>query len=122
MNKLSVIFTGLLCCLAVSLSAQSIMGKWKFEFPSDEGTMIMSAEMKSNGTYALDYGNDGSVEMTGKFTQDGDLFTISDDAGDCTGKGVYKIKVAGDTLTMTKVSDECSNRGGPEGIMIAKKL
>ena len=81
MNKLSILITSLLCCLAVSISAQSIVGKWKFEFPSDQGTMIMSANIKADGTYALDFGNDGSAEVTGKYTQNGDQFTVSDDAG-----------------------------------------
>lgn len=122
MNKLSVLITGLMCFLTVSLSAQSIVGKWKFEFQTDQGTMVMSANIKADGTYALDFGNDGSVEVTGKYTHSGDEMTIQDDAGDCTGKGVYNVKVEGDTMTMTRVSDECPNRGGPEGVMVTKRM
>lgn len=122
MNKFSVLITGLMCFLTVSISAQSIVGKWKFEFPSDQGTMVMVANIKADGTYALDFGNDGVVEITGKYTQSGDEMTIQDDAGECTGKGVYKVKVEGDTMTMSRVSDECANRGGPEGVMVTKRL
>lgn len=122
MSKMKILFTILICSLAMSVSAQSIVGKWKFEFPSDQGTMVMSATIKADGTYALDFGNDGSAEVTGKYSVDGDTFTVKDDAGDCTGKGVYKIKVTDDTMTMTRVSDECANRGGPEGVMVSKRM
>jgi hypothetical protein len=122
MSKMKIFFTILICSLVMSVSAQSIVGKWKFEFPSDQGTMVMSANIKADGTYALDFGNDGSAEVTGKYSVDGDTFTVKDDAGDCTGKGVYKIKVTDDTMTMTRVSDECANRGGPEGVMVSKRM
>ncbi|PHN04626.1 lipocalin-like domain-containing protein [Flavilitoribacter nigricans] len=122
MNKFSLLITALICFMTVSLSAQSIVGKWKFEFPTDQGTMVMAADIKADGTYALDFGNDGSVETTGKYTQDGNTMTIQDDGGDCTGKGVYQVSVDGDTMTMVRVSDECANRGGPEGKMVTTRL
>lgn len=122
MNKTKILFSVIISCLAFSVSAQSIVGKWKYEFPTDQGTMIMSADIKADGTYALDFGNDGSTEITGTYTISGDTFTIKDDAGDCTGKGVYKVVVTGETLTMTAVSDECPNRGGPGGVMEAKRI
>lgn len=122
MSKLSVLITGLVCFMTVSISAQSVIGKWKFEFQTDNGTLVMSADIKADGTYALDMGNDGSVEMTGKYTVSGDTFTIQDDGGDCTGKGVYNISFAGDKMTMTRISDECANRGGPEGKMTSTRM
>lgn len=122
MNKLSVLITCLVCFMTLSISAQSVVGTWKFEFPTDQGTLIMTANIKADGTYALDFGNDGAVEVTGKYTLSGDEFTVQDDAGDCTGKGVYKIKVDDTTMTMTRVSDECPNRGGPEGVMVSKRM
>lgn len=122
MYKLSILTTGLICCLAVSLSAQSIVGKWKYEFPSDEGTMVMTSHVKADGTYALDWGNDGSVEVTGKYKLAKGVITFQDDAGDCTAKGVYKVSVDGDTMTMTRVSDGCPDRGGPEGKLVSKRM
>ena len=122
MSKLSVLITGLVCFMTVSISAQSVVGKWKYEFQTENGTLVMSADIKADGTYSLDMGNDGSVEMTGKYTISGDTFTIQDDAGDCTGKGVYNISIAGDQMTMTRVSDECPNRGGPEGKMTSTRM
>lgn len=122
MSKLSFLITGLLCFLAVSLSAQSVVGKWKYEFQTDQGTMVMSANIKADGTYELDYGIDGTVDVTGKYTISGDEFTIQDETGNCTGKGVYKVKVDETTMTMTLVSDECEGRGGPEGVMVSKRM
>lgn len=122
MNKMKILFTVMICCLAMGISAQSIVGKWKFEFPTDQGTMVMSANIKADGTYALDFGNDGSAEVTGTYNLSGDTLTVKDDAGDCTGKGVYNVKITDETLTMTRVSDECPNRGGPEGVMVSKRM
>lgn len=122
MNKFSVLLAAVLCMLTVSLSAQSYIGKWKFEFPTDQGTMVMSADIKSDGTYALDVGMDGTIDSTGKHQAAGDQVTISDDSGECTGKGVYKMTVEGDTLTMKRISDACPNRGGPQGVMTAKRV
>ena len=43
---------------------------------------------------------------------------IQDTEGsDCTGEGVYTFKIEGNTLTMTRVSDPCADRGGPDGVM-----
>lgn len=123
MNKVKFAITAVICCMAFIISAQSVVGKWKYEFPTDQGTMIMSANIKADGTYGLDFGNDGSVEISGTYTVSGDTFTVTDNNGDCPGKkGVYKIKVTDDTMTMTRESDECPNRGGPEGVMVSKRM
>lgn len=110
----------LLVCLTVSLSAQSVTGKWSSEFPSDQGTMTLVVEIKADGTYALDWGNDGTIEVTGKYTDKDGKMTINDDS-DCRGKGVYSYTVTDKTLTMTRVSDECPERGGPEGKMVFQR-
>ncbi len=48
--------------------------------------------------------------------------TIQDTEGsDCTEQGVYTFKIEGDTLTMTRVSDGCANRGGPDGVMTMQR-
>ena len=122
MNKMKIFCTALICCLALSISAQSIVGKWKMEFSSDEGTFAIAVDLKDNGTYTLDFGVDGTIEVNGKYTISGDTMTINDVDGDCKGKGVYTAKATSTTLTMTRVTDECSNRGGPEGVMVAKRM
>ena len=121
MSKIKMLFTCLICFLAFSMSAQSVVGKWKFEFPGEEGTTVIVCDMKADGTYTLDFGADGTVELNGKYTLSGDTMTFSDD-GDCKGKGVYKAEATDTDLTMTKISDECEGRGGPEGKMMAKRM
>lgn len=119
---MKLFLTAMICFIAIGLSAQSPVGKWKFQFETPDGTLVIAADIKADGTYALDMGNDGSAEVNGTYTMSGDKMTISDDAGDCTGKGVYTVAVTDNTLTMTRVSDECENRGGPEGVMTGTRM
>ncbi|MDX2070054.1 MAG: hypothetical protein SFV55_16625 [Haliscomenobacter sp.] len=107
----------------LSLMAQSPVGSWKLSVPDDKGNMIpLKVDISDQGTYTLDFGADGSVETKGKYTMDGAKMTVQDIEGsDCAGAGVYTLKVEGDTLTMTRVSDPCTNRGGPEGVIVMKK-
>ena len=105
--------------LPIGLMAQSIAGTWKMTLTGEDGNpMTFVAKISKDGTYALDIGNDGNIEVKGKYETDGDQITIQDTEGsDCTGKGVYKFKVEANTLTMTRIKDACPDRGGPEGVM-----
>ena len=107
----------------IGLLAQSPVGTWIMQIPDGNGNMMaLKVEISDKGTYTLDIASDGTIETKGNYTLDGDKMTIQDTEGtDCTEKGVYTIKVEGDTLTMTRVSDVCPNRGGPTGVMVAKK-
>lgn len=124
MNTMKVLFTALICCLAFSISAQSHVGKWKMEVQSPEGAFVIAVELTADGAYHLDFGNDGSNEVTGKYSLSGDTMTINDTSGnsDCKGTGVYTVAVTATTFTMTRVSDECEQRGGPEGVMVATRM
>ena len=103
------------------LSAQSVTGDWKTEVPGPDGNSInFKVSMKSDGTYTVDFGQDGTIEISGSYQVDGDQMTIQDTGGAqaCTsGKGVYKIEISGNSLTMTRISDSCEGRGGPTGVM-----
>ncbi len=107
----------------LSLMAQSPVGSWKFSVPDDNGNMVpLKVTMSEQGTFALDFGVDGVVETKGKYTLEGTKMTIQETEGtECTEIGVYTLKIEGDTLTMTRISDGCPNRGGPEGIIVMKK-
>lgn len=109
----------LMIMLPFGLFAQSPVGAWKMSVPDENGKMTpLTVTISADGTYAVDFGADGNVETKGKYTLDGGKMTIQDTEGsDCTETGVYTLKVDGDTLTMTRVSDGCTNRGGPEGVM-----
>lgn len=108
-----------LVCLPIGLIAQDITGNWKMSVPDENGNMVtIKSTISDDGTYALDWGADGSVEITGKYSSENGQITFWDTSGSqCTAKGVYKWKVDGNTLTMTRVSDGCPDRGGPEGVM-----
>lgn len=113
----------LLCVfiIPISLAAQSPVGKWKMTVPGQDGNpMTITVDIKGDGTYAVDFGGDGSVEVNGKYELSGDQMTIMDTDGPnaCPGaKGVYKFAVNDSGMTMTVVNDPCEGRGGPEGVM-----
>lgn len=119
MKMLTRFTLALLVMLPFGLMAQSHVGVWKMSVPDENGKLMpLTVTMSSEGTYAVDFGADGTVDIKGKYTLDGGKMTIQDTEGsDCTEQGVYTLKVEGDTLTMTRVSDGCTNRGGPEGVM-----
>ena len=110
--------------LPITLLAQSHVGKWKADLPDGNGgTVSITVEMKADNSYAVDIMNDGSIDITGKYSVDGSKMTIQDDAGsDCTGKGVYTLEISGNSLKMTRVSDACQGRGGPSGVMTMTKV
>ena len=119
-------FSLLLACMVLlpfGLLAQSHVGAWKMSVPDENGKMTpLKVDISADGTYAVDFGADGTVENKGKYTLDGGKMTIQDTEGsDCTAQGVYTLKIEGDTLTMTRVSDGCANRGGPEGVMTMQR-
>lgn len=114
-------FIILLCfSLPLGLSAQSgPAGEWKTMIPDQEGNMIpLLVSIKADNTYSVDFGADGVVEINGTYKSEDGQITIRDNEGsECTGKGVYKYEVTADGMTMTRVSEECEGRGGPEGKM-----
>lgn len=109
--------------LPFGLMAQSPVGTWKMSVPDQNGNMIpLKVNISADGTYAVDFGADGTVENKGKYTVEGEKMTIQDTEGsDCTAQGVYTFKIEGDTLTMTRVSDGCTGRGGPDGVMTMQR-
>jgi len=109
--------------LPLGLSAQSIAGTWKMDVPDENGGMaVIKATIGEDGSYALDWGGDGSVEVKGKYeAKDGQMTIWDVEGSDCSGKGVYKYAISGNTMTMTRISDACPDRGGPEGVMTMQR-
>lgn len=119
-------FVVILCfCLPLASSGQSsAVGEWKAMIPADDqGNMMpMHVSIKADNTYTVDFGADGVVEIKGTFSEKDGQITIQDVEGsECTGKGVYKYEVTADGLKMTRVSEECEGRGGPDGVMELKR-
>lgn len=123
MKALTPLFLILLAILPFGLTAQNPVGAWKMSVPDENGKMTpLKVDISADGTYAVDFGADGTIENKGKYTLDGGKMTIQDTEGsDCTEQGVYTLKIEGDTMTMTRVSDGCANRGGPEGVMTMQR-
>lgn len=117
------LFLACMTMLPFGLMAQSPVGTWKTSIPDENGKMTpMKVQLSEDGTYAVDFGYDGTIEIMGKYTVDGRKMTIQDAEGsDCTAQGVYTLKIEGDTLTMTRISDGCPNRGGPDGVMTMQR-
>ncbi|MEZ5042223.1 MAG: hypothetical protein R2828_20160 [Saprospiraceae bacterium] len=111
-------------CLSFAIQAQSVVGKWKMTIPTDQGTMDILLDIKADNTYSVDLGNDGAIDVNGKYVIDSDQISITDSDGpaSCPGNtGVYKFTVSATDFMMSLVSDPCEGRGGPEGKMAFKK-
>ena len=105
---------------STSLSAQpAVVGEWTTMVPDKDGNMMpLHVSIRADNSYHLDFGSDGTVEVTGTYEAKGNQMIIQDAEGsNCTGKGIYTFEVTDDGMTMTRVSDECEQRGGPEGKM-----
>jgi len=123
---MKVLFHLLLAFIAMlpfGLMAQSPVGTWKMSVPDENGKMTpLKVDLSENGTYAIDFGADGIIDTNGKYTVEGGKMTIQDTKGsDCSEQGVYTLKIEGDILTMTRVSDGCDGRGGPDGVMTMQR-
>lgn len=117
MKMMKYLILGLLFSLPFALAAQTSMtGDWKLELPDGNGNLLtFKVSMKADNTYIVDLNNDGTSEVQGKYTVEGDQITMEDTSGEyaCTGqKGIYKFVIEGDKNTLSKVSDACPIRGG----------
>ena len=89
--------------------------------PNGEGgTIDILVSMNADNTYNVDFGMDGSAEVNGEYKLNGSKVTIKDVSGPqaCPQEAVYTFGVSSTSLTMTRVSDPCEGRGGPEGVMV----
>lgn len=127
MNTAKKLLLGLLFCLPFTAMAQhALVGDWTMQIPDDQGNaMTLKVTLKENGTYTVDFGADGTGEIEGKYTIDGNKITLEDTGGPnaCPNqKGVYTFAITENINTMTRVSDACDGRGGPEGKMVFTRM
>lgn len=105
----------------------AVAGDWKTMIPGQDGTTMIPLKVKiaEDGTYTLDFGGDGVVDVKGTYKTDGNQIIVKDVVEEgkegCDGKGVYNFSVNNDTLVMERVSDECPGRGGEDGRMEMKR-
>lgn len=119
-HRITLIF---LLVLPFSMAAQDLAGTWKMSVPDENGEMMtMIATISEDGTYAIDWGADGTVEVKGKYSTESGKITIQDTEGsDCMGEAQYNYRIEDDTLTMTRITDPCPDRGGPDGIITLER-
>ena len=113
---------GISLFLTGAIYAQSPVGSWVASGTSDDGqSWQWKVTLKADNTYDVDLGNDGSADMTGKYTVEGKQITVWNVTGEgCKGKGVYMFEVESDKIWMDPVSDECADRKPPEKVSLAK--
>lgn len=107
----------LVFALMLSFSAISYGQRFVGDWYIDEAGWKIS--FKSDGTYSVDIGVDGKVDVTGKYTTDGDTLTVQDDNG-CTQAGKYKFGVDGSSMWVNPVSDPCTERNPQQKVYFRK--
>ena len=110
----------LACCFSSGLFAQELAGNWTMQVPGpEEGTMVdLLLTMMDDGTFHVDFGIDGAVEIKGAYELDGDQITIWEtEAVEGMGcgptKGVYSYTVSETTLDLARISDDCEDPWRP---------
>ena len=114
-------------CLPFSLFSQDFVGDWTMEVVTSAGDKIPAKlSIQDGGSYTVDFGMDGNVEIHGNYELDGDQMTVWDKEGGegCPSgaKGVYRYSIEGKEMTMERISDECETRSGPEGKMVFSRM
>lgn len=122
MNSLKTLLAALVICLPLFASAQQdFVGNWKTAIAMEDGSSLpTSVSILDDGSYTIDFGIDGQVDVKGQYVIEGERVTIVDQvtlAVECAGvKGVYRFTADASTLVMEKIDDPCPGRGG-EGPM-----
>jgi hypothetical protein len=123
--RILLFFTLLLLSPAFLFSQGSIAGSWKMKAPAEDGSVQkIKFSFEEDGTYTVDFGMDGVVQVRGKYQMDGNRITIWDVDGEfaCPSemKGVYELDFTDDGLNVTKVSDGCPGRGNQDAFTMKR--
>ena len=99
--------------------AQSVQGDWELNWDDGQGNSGVATLTIKASTYEVDLNSDGIVDVKGDYSMEGDVMTLQDTEGEqmCSGEATYKAKVKDGKFTMTRISDPCEGRGGPEGVL-----
>ncbi len=125
MQKNFKLLLGLLFLLPLAaMSQNSMAGDWLYNYTDEDGSQIVLKMSFTDDSYSVDFGNKGSADVKGKYTMDGNQCTLWDVEGaySCPSeqKGVYTIEINGDTLTATRVKDDCPGRGNTEKMVMQR--
>ncbi len=116
----TLIFVGAVL-LSVLFTNDSIVGSWAVT----AGPRSYTFTFKSNNTYQVDFGSDGSIEVTGTYTLDGSKLVMKDTGGtmQCKGDtgGIYEVSLNGNEATFKMIEDKCNGRKGMNGVTMTRK-
>ncbi len=121
-----VIAVGLsVCSVAVAVAAVSLNGTYKTTIQSTalggalNGTWTVKLK---NGTYHV--ADNGHPIVHGTYTIKGNKIRLKDTGGEgkCPGTGVYKFKVSGTSVTLTKVHDPAAACIGRRTVLTSAPL
>ena len=110
-------------CFSTTGLTQNPQGSWIITTPTPDGEQVTwKLTFKSDGAYTVDFDVDGSVEVTGKYSTDGNTITVQNDpeCGCCPDKGIYKFGLKDGRLWMDPVEDTCVNRKPPQKVFFSK--
>lgn len=120
------VLVGLLFCSPLIGFAQAAtVGDWRSSTVDEKGNpATFKVSLKADGTYAVDFEEDGTIDIEGKYSIEGDQMTIEDTGGPAAckdGKGTYKFVTTETTNTLTEVTDPC-DRSGPAGKIVFTRI
>lgn len=115
LKNLFVALLFLLPCMGFAQT--SIVGEYTSQAPDEQGKLMpLKVSMKADGTFTVDFGADSNIDITGKYSIEGDQITLLDSF--CPDqKGIFKLEMTETVTTFTVITDPCK-RGGPEGKIV----
>lgn len=90
---------------------RKITGCWKFKDP-ENGPQRLT--FKKDGTYQLDFEDDGKKDIWGNYRVSRDWIIMNDVGGDfvfdCGQQGAYTYRIEDNILTLSVMGDQCPSR------------
>ncbi len=116
----SILATGIIL-FSLFIPNANIVGSWIIQAGSRSYTIIFD----SDNTYAIDFGSDGSKEVTGTYSFADGKMTMKDISGpmkcERDSGGMYRVSINGNEATFTLISDNCKGRKGLNGATLKRK-
>lgn len=110
----------------VFLFAQSIEGDWLLEGQNEAGETVFSkVSFLADGGMQIDFGNDGSLDISSTYTLENDQVTLidQDEESPCFGvAGIYQVAISDTEMNVKLVEDPCDQRRGDGSPMSMRRL
>lgn len=93
------------------ITSGHITGSWQFKDPINGQQKL---KFLKDGTYQLDFNDDGKKDIWGEYRQSQDWIIMNDTGGDflfdCGQQGAYRFAIKNDVLTFRLMGDQCVSR------------